>query len=427
MPIVSDAERHLALARRVVAAVADRDAGLPEYIAGLSDNERAGLVRQLSAAADGAAAGVSPALLLRALLPHAATRLPIARQAIQLMKSQRLAGKAAFLCLSELRVAALRLRGAADDSLAGADDDDENDDAATAAAAARPQLDEVLALIEEVLGALDATGSAPAAGASDAQAWGDGHASALQLLPRCSARATRCTRARTPTTPPRARARSRSSGCSLRAGRRRCSQASSAPLKRCRSLPPAHALRERIATAVGLRGAADARALHPQLLGVTKIALALAEKYAAADGAEGGAWAALLLQLAAAAPRTLLADLLWLVEVGLRYSAHLFAALERLLRERTADRLAAHAIADDDDDDGDSDGGGGGASAAELAVYVLLLHRTPRPPNLRPALRSPLCALCVGRGGWPSQQHAIGELLTCPRCSRAPSFWSSSH
>ena len=58
MPIVSDAERHLALARRVVAAVADRDAGLPEYIAGLSDNERAGLVRQLSAAADGAAAGV---------------------------------------------------------------------------------------------------------------------------------------------------------------------------------------------------------------------------------------------------------------------------------------------------------------------------------------------------------------------------------
>ena len=111
MPIVSDAERHLALARRVVAAVADRDAGLPEYIAGLSDNERAGLVRQLSAAADGAAAGVSPALLLRALLPHAATRLPIARQAIQLMKSQRLAGKAAFLCLSELRVAALRLRG----------------------------------------------------------------------------------------------------------------------------------------------------------------------------------------------------------------------------------------------------------------------------------------------------------------------------
>ena len=183
MPIVSDAERHLALARRVVAAVADRDAGLPEYIAGLSDNERAGLVRQLSAAADGAAAGVSPALLLRALLPHAATRLPIARQAIQLMKSQRLAGKAAFLCLSELRVAALRLRGAADDSLAGADDGEEEDDAATAAAAARPQLDEVLALIEEVLGALDATGSAPAPGASDAQAWGDGHASALQLLP----------------------------------------------------------------------------------------------------------------------------------------------------------------------------------------------------------------------------------------------------
>ena len=176
------ARRRAARRARVVAAVADRDAGLPEYIAGLSDNERNPRGGS-SAAADGAAAGVSPALLLRALLPHAATRLPVARQAIQLMKSQRLAGKAAFLCLSELRVAALRLRGAADDSLAGADDGEEEDDAATAAAAARPQLDEVLALIEEVLGALDATGSAPAAGASDAQAWGDGHASALQLLP----------------------------------------------------------------------------------------------------------------------------------------------------------------------------------------------------------------------------------------------------
>ena len=354
MPIVSDAERHLALARRVVAAVADRDAGLPEYIAGLSDNERAGLVRQLSAAADGAAAGVSPALLLRALLPHAATRLPIARQAIQLMKSQRLAGKAAFLCLSELRVAALRLRGAADDSLAGADDGEEEDDAATAAAAARPQLDEVLALIEEVLGALDATGSAPAAGASDAQAWGDGHASALQLLPALL-RAGDALHARAYADD--------AAACPSEVALERLLAARwptpllASILGAIEEVPLAAAqrtaLRERIATAVGLRGAADARALQPQLLGVTKIALALAEKYAAADGAEGGAWAALLLQLAAAAPRTLLADLLWLVEVGLRYSAHLFAALERLLRERTAERVAAHAIADDDDDDDD--------------------------------------------------------------------------
>ena len=188
------------------------------------------------------------------------------------MKSQRLAGKAAFLCLSELRVAALRLRGRRRRlELAGATTARRRTTLRRRRPAARPQLDEVLALIEEVLGALDATtASAPAAGASDAQAWGDGHASALQLLLALLARGRRA-RAR----PYRRRRRVPSAVALERLlAARWPTPLLASILGAIEEVPLAAAqrtsLRERIATAVGLRGAADARALQPQLLGVTE-------------------------------------------------------------------------------------------------------------------------------------------------------------
>ena len=242
------------------------------------------------------------ALPARAGLAHAATRLPIARQAIQLMKSQRLAGKAAFLCLSELRVAAAaagRRRRQFGRRLTTAR---RRTTLRRRRAAARPQLDEVLALIEEVLGALDATGSAAGGGRAGRAGVGRRSRERTALLPALL-RAGDALHARAYADD--------AAACPSEVALERLLAARwptpllASILGAIEEVPLAAAqrtaLRERIATASPSRGAAT-RARSTRSSSRPKIALALAEKYAAADGARG-AWAALLLQLAAAPRR----------------------------------------------------------------------------------------------------------------------------
>ena len=193
----------------------------------------------------------------------------------------------------------------------------------------------------------------------------------------------------------------------------------------------------------GVSGATDAchadalAALRPHLLGIGRHVLAHAERCASmpaqpaarraavlqgtrpSEGAaahngadEGACWVDLILQLASVAPPAELAELLWLVEGAMRHSPALYQALHRALR------LATERI--------DMGAGGGAATlhvteqprtspslaepptasgdsravdvlvrrfTSQLALFLLLLHRSALPPRLLQDMTALLVAM----------------------------------
>ena len=167
------------LADSLIASLACEDAGFSSFTRGLSSEERGALVAELAVRArrpDG-----SVAALLRPLLHSPALRLPAAREAMRLMRAEMLSGKAAVMCLSEVRVALLRHWECRSSS--------------SVDAGQRPppsqRLDELLLLCEDVLGALLPNGSADGGSSAASEShrspaeagWGDGCTAAVQLLP----------------------------------------------------------------------------------------------------------------------------------------------------------------------------------------------------------------------------------------------------
>ena len=184
------------LARLLVASSEEgglHSSNVDGIIEGLGRHERVELVGQLEHQ------HADTPLLLRALLRLPPLRLDTARTALRLIQSERVAGKTAFLCLSELRIALVRYWERGEAPPDGLERD-----------AQKARLEELLDLCGELLGgvidegALTVAGirvrSAPPArtggagwvGGSDAddgratctsRRWGEGHALAVQLLP----------------------------------------------------------------------------------------------------------------------------------------------------------------------------------------------------------------------------------------------------
>ena len=106
MRVAAASSASASLATRLVASHAARDAAFDSFTRGLGRSERAGLIDQLDRRARRPDDGV--AALLRALLHASSLRLVAAREAVRLMRSEVISGKAGVLCLSELRIAVLR-------------------------------------------------------------------------------------------------------------------------------------------------------------------------------------------------------------------------------------------------------------------------------------------------------------------------------
>lgn len=193
------------LAQRLITSHASRDVAFAAFTSSLDDEERLGLLADFAARArrpDGAAAA-----LLRALLASPALRLTAAREALRLMHMEKLSGKSAVLCLSELRIAVLRYWECRGKALSGGYPGDETN---RFDPHALQRLDDLLLLCEDLLAILlpadstdaesgrDGSRANGAIGADDTpvssslptshhrpnrSGWGDGSLSAIQLLP----------------------------------------------------------------------------------------------------------------------------------------------------------------------------------------------------------------------------------------------------
>ena len=193
------------LAQRLITSHASRDTAFAAFTSSLDDEERLGLLADFAARArrpDGAAAA-----LLRALLASPALRLTAAREAVRLMHMEKLSGKSAVLCLSELRIAVLRYWECRGKALSSGYPGDETN---RFGPHALQRLDDLLLLCEDLLAILlpaDSTDAESGRGGSRANGaigaddtpvssslptshhrpnrsgWGDGSLSAIQLLP----------------------------------------------------------------------------------------------------------------------------------------------------------------------------------------------------------------------------------------------------
>ena len=148
------------LAAALISSLEDADdAAFDRFTQQLSTDEREALIAEFGLRAR--KPDTSAATLLRPLLRSPALRLSAAREAIRLMRAEVLSGRAAFICLSELRVAILRYWECRSGALLLADGAAEAD----ATLPARARLDELQRLCDDVLGALlpAASASSPAA------------------------------------------------------------------------------------------------------------------------------------------------------------------------------------------------------------------------------------------------------------------------
>ena len=201
----------MAAARLASLLIASADeGGLEEegdgFVEGLGAHERRDIIAQLERQH-----ATHAAPLLRALLKLPALRLDAAQAALHLIQSDRLSGKAAFLCLSELRMAIVlywerreeqrtpTLRLSADSARAPPKKDRPPD-------LPGPRLEELLMLSESVLDSILGEGAgglrtdgdlsatrrearngpqqpAPSTSAAAIPTWGEGHGLAVQLLP----------------------------------------------------------------------------------------------------------------------------------------------------------------------------------------------------------------------------------------------------
>ena len=363
------------------------------FVRGLNTEERSGLLEELSARAcrpDGSAAS-----LLRALLRAAPLRLRAARDMIRLMRSQKVSGKAAMLCMSELRIAVVQLwacgggmhRSAASDAAAPVND-----------APASQRRDEVLLMCSDLLAALvPAAALAPLVPRSaDAQptaagpsAWSDGCTTAVQLLPtllraadaiEADVRAQAYARSAaaeealvTPSAMPSARIVSALLAAQWEP---RCVLPLLAALEDVPLQPEQRCVLRAQLRALLAPDSADLASLRPSLLGIGKHVVAHTDRWSSAvellsrgkrstasstaassgagsapapsgmggGGGAGGAelsrevveWWALLMRLAVAMPPSELAGLLWLLEATMRHSPSLYAALLAHLKATTA-------------------------------------------------------------------------------------------
>jgi hypothetical protein len=232
-------------------------------------------------------------------------------------------------------------------------------------------------------------------------------------------------------------------------------------------LTPAQLAALRARTAAALGGAGHA-ALQAHAIGWAKLVLTFACRAASASsvtaGATGGggggggeaaeeaaaAWCSLLLDLAGASPAELLPDLLWVVEAAMRHSGSLCSAMQRRLCAETAAATAAasasatstaFALQPLPPPPGTSPPPPGTSPPprsppgepllARLAIFLLLLLRSPRPPALLPHLCAHLCTLATATGGggaaggggggghgrWARLQGLLGGLASLPALS----------
>lgn len=163
-------------------------AELDDFARSLGDDERQSLLGELAVRATRSDSGV--AALLRALLGAAPLRFAAAQEAMRLMRSEVLTGKAGVLCLTELRVALIQYW-----ECRGAFHLGTHQSSGPPSEPAESRLRDVLTMCEDVIAALVPQGGAQAhgratsaelptsAGGSGYGGWGDGCTAVLQLLP----------------------------------------------------------------------------------------------------------------------------------------------------------------------------------------------------------------------------------------------------